>query len=87
MSPHRLNYVNTWSPAGGTVWRCLESFDSIRCVTEGWLSESVLHPPSILLSLLSVCEQSCGLSASCFGYLLPCFLYHYKLSLWHCKPK
>lgn len=82
-----LKYLNTWSPAGGVIWRDCGAFKRWS-LAGGRLWEFIVWP-HFQCVLCHVCGWRCDLSASCSSCLLPCFpaMSHDGFSLWNSKPK
>ncbi|EDL80246.1 rCG26389 [Rattus norvegicus] len=74
--PHRLGYLNIWSPVGKVVWKGLENVALLEEMCEGgmggrlWFQRTCVFP----IVSLSPCRSRCELSATApdHGYQLLC---------------
>lgn len=87
MSPTRLKYLNTWTPAGKEVMKPLGAVASPK-EARHWRWALRVHNPAPLpvsFFLFLVCAWRHELPASCSGHLSSCVPCPYRLSLWNPK--
>lgn len=64
MFSHRLEYLNTWSPVGATVWKGCGAFGNLTARSEPLRSGHGVYECS-LLPVLSHCFLSVGKNVIC----------------------
>jgi hypothetical protein len=88
-NPHRLIYLNTWSPVAQTVWEGLGDIALLKEVYHG----AVRFPEAQAISSASIFSVLCLRCESPGGALVPCLLvwflpwWPWTLSFWTWKPQ